>query len=54
MDGKVKNVYEWNRLIQIVVDEIDERIRRHDDEALALQSLSKKTRLFRVSYHKEI
>jgi AraC-like DNA-binding protein len=42
MDGKVKNVYEWNRLIQIVVDEIDERIRQHDDAALTLQSLSKK------------
>jgi AraC-like DNA-binding protein len=35
-------MYEWHRLIQIVVDEIDERIKRHDDEALTLQSLSKK------------
>ena len=35
-------MYEWYRLIQIVVDEIDERIKCHDDEALTLQSLSKK------------
>jgi AraC-like DNA-binding protein len=34
-------MYEWHRLIQIVVDEIDTRIKRHD-EALTLQSLSKK------------
>jgi AraC-like DNA-binding protein len=35
-------MYEWRRLIQIVVDEIDERIRCHDDDTLTLQSLSKK------------
>jgi len=35
-------MYEWRRLIQIVVDEIDRRIKNHDDEALTLQSLSKK------------
>jgi AraC-like DNA-binding protein/predicted transcriptional regulator YdeE len=35
-------MYEWRRLIQIVVNEIDERIKWHDDEALTLQSLSKK------------
>jgi len=35
-------MYEWHRLIQIVVDEIDERIKSHDDEALTLLSLSKK------------
>jgi AraC-like DNA-binding protein len=35
-------MYEWHRLIQIVVDEIDERIKHHDDEALTLQCLSKK------------
>ena len=35
-------MYEWHRLIQIVVDEIDERIKHHDDEALTLQFLSKK------------
>lgn len=35
-------MYEWRRLIQIMVDEIDERIKCHDDEALTLQSLSKK------------
>jgi len=35
-------MYEWRRLIQTVTDEIDERIKRHDDEALTLQSLSKK------------
>ena len=33
---------EWHRLIQIVVDEIDSRIMDHDDETLALQSLSEK------------
>ena len=35
-------MYEWHRLIQIVVDEIDTRIMRHDDDALTLRSLSKK------------
>jgi len=35
-------MYEWRRLIQIVVDEIDEKIKCHDDDALTLQSLSKK------------
>jgi len=35
-------MYEWHRLIQIVVDEIDERIKSHNDMALTLQSLSKK------------
>src|SRR5215510_4618407 len=35
-------MYEWYGLIQIVVNEIDERIKRYDDEALTLQSLSKK------------
>jgi AraC-like DNA-binding protein len=35
-------MYEWRRLMQIVVDEIDERIKCHDDDALTLQSLSKK------------
>ena len=35
-------MYDWHRLIQIVVDEIDERIKCHDDDALTLQSLSKK------------
>ena len=35
-------MYEWYRLIQIVVDEIDTRIKRHDDDSLTLRSLSKK------------
>ena len=35
-------MYEWHRLIQIVVDEIDARIMRNDDEALTLRSLSGK------------
>ncbi|MDR2951939.1 MAG: AraC family transcriptional regulator [Treponema sp.] len=35
-------MYEWRKLIQTVVDEIDERIKRHDDDALTLQSLSRK------------
>jgi AraC-like DNA-binding protein len=33
---------EWYRLIQIVVDEIDRRIKCHDDDTLTLKSLSKK------------
>jgi AraC-like DNA-binding protein len=35
-------MFEWHRLIQIVVDEIDDRIKSYDDEALTLQSLSRK------------
>ena len=35
-------MHEWYKLIQIMVDEIDNRIKRHDDDALTLQSLSKK------------
>jgi len=42
MDGQNGNMHKWYKLIQIVVDEIDERIRCHDDETLTLQSLSKK------------
>lgn len=33
-------MYEWQQQIQIIVDEIDECIKRHQDEALTLQSLS--------------
>ena len=35
-------MYEWQELIQIVVDEIDERIKNRDDGTLTLRSLSKK------------
>jgi AraC-like DNA-binding protein len=42
MDGKNRKMYEWHKLIQIVVEEIDERIKSHDDETLTLQSLSRK------------
>ena len=35
-------MYEWRRLIQIVVNEIDARIQSHDDTALTLRALSKK------------
>jgi len=35
-------MYEWHKLIQIMVDEIDKRIKHHDDDALTLQFLSKK------------
>ena len=42
LDGWNSKMYEWHRLIQIVVNEIDERIKRNDDDALTLQSLSKK------------
>lgn len=33
-------MYTWEKQIQIIVDEIDECIRRHDDEALTLHQLS--------------
>lgn len=35
-------MYEWHKQIQIIVDEIDESIRQHHDEALTLQFLSSK------------
>lgn len=35
-------MYEWQQQIQIIVDEIDECIKQHQDEALTLQSLSGK------------
>ena len=35
-------MYDWNRILHIMVDEIDERIKSHDDEALTLKSLSKR------------
>ncbi|WP_294466514.1 helix-turn-helix transcriptional regulator [uncultured Anaerofustis sp.] len=35
-------MYEWRKQIQIVVDEIDESIKNHNDEALTLNALSKK------------
>lgn len=34
--------YEWKRQIQIILDEVDECIRRHDNEALTLQHLSQR------------
>lgn len=33
-------MYEWQKQIQMIVDEIDECIKRHNDEALTLHSLS--------------
>lgn len=35
-------MYEWQQQIQIIVDEIDECIKEHRDEALTLQSLSRR------------
>ena len=35
-------MYDWHRLIQIAVNEIDKRIESHGDAALTLRSLSKK------------
>lgn len=35
-------MYEWQKQIQIIVDEIDECIKRHDDEGLTLHNLSGK------------
>lgn len=34
-------MYEWHRLIQQIITEIDECIRRRDDEALTLRSLAR-------------
>ncbi|MTQ96546.1 helix-turn-helix domain-containing protein [Pseudoflavonifractor sp. BIOML-A6] len=34
-------MYEWQRQIQRIVDEIDDCIKRHDDEALTLRALSR-------------
>ena len=33
-------MYEWEKLIQLIVDEIDNCIKNHDDEALTLSTLS--------------
>lgn len=35
-------MYEWNQNIQMIVDEIDACIRRRDDEAITLRSLSRR------------
>jgi len=35
-------MYEWHKQIQIIVDQIDECIRHHHDEALTLRFLSRK------------
>lgn len=35
-------MYEWEQQIQIIVNEIDECIKRHDEEAMTLQLLSQK------------
>ena len=34
-------MYEWHKQIQIIVDEIDECIRHHHNEALTLRFLSR-------------
>lgn len=34
-------MYEWQRQIQTIVDDIDESIKNHDDEALTLRSLAR-------------
>ena len=36
-------MYEWQKQIQTVVDEIDESIRAHDDEALTLRRMARRT-----------
>ena len=35
-------MYEWNKQIQIIIDEMDACIKRRDDDALTLKSLSRK------------
>lgn len=35
-------MYEWEKQIQMIVDEIDECIKQHDDEALTLRALSER------------
>ena len=42
-------MYEWHRLIQDVVNEMDEAILRHDDQALTLRALAQ--RLHYSEYH---
>ena len=42
-------MYEWQRLIQAMVDEIDECLRRHDSDALTLRALAR--RLGYSEYH---
>lgn len=42
-------MYEWPRLIQTMVDEIDECLRRHDSDALTLRALAR--RLGYSEYH---
>ena len=42
-------MHEWHRLVSIIIAEIDECIRRHDDEALTLRALSR--RLGYSEYH---
>ena len=41
-------MYEWQKQIQVIVDEIDKCIKNHNDEALTLRCLS--GRLGSVSY----
>ena len=41
-DEENERMYEWQRHIQVIVDEIDACIKRHDDEALALSALSRR------------
>ena len=42
-------MYEWQQLIQTVVNEMDEAIMRHDDQALTLQALA--ARLHYSEFH---
>ena len=42
-------MYEWQQLIQAVVNEMDEAIMRHDDQALTLQALA--ARLHYSEFH---
>ena len=47
-------MYQWQKQIQIVVDEIDKCITNHDDEALTLRILSQKAGVFGILYDQKI
>ena len=40
-------MYEWQRQIQMIVDEIDNCIKNHDDEALTLREIARRQEMRR-------
>ena len=47
-------MYQWERQIQSIVDEIDRCIRQQDSEALTLQALGPQAGLLRILYHPKV